>query len=148
MLDLDLSVPGTAESHPADIFVDGGLNRHRFGWDAVGMRSDLQMIADRIWQACCCLAVDNTNPDAVSELGAAERDYETLYRAAQQLARDHTTAQVAAAKRAARKEARRASAVRQSPTAKPSRRSDSQQRLAGKLWRRLNRFRHWHGKIQ
>lgn len=149
MLNVDLSVPGTSESHLADTFIDADLNRHRVGWDAVAMRPDLQRVAERIWQACCRLAVDDTHASsAVNDLDAAQYDYEVLYHAAQQLARDHTTAQVAAAKRAARRDAQHTSAVKQPETAQPSRHSKVEQSLVGKLLRRLSRNRHPNGKTQ
>jgi hypothetical protein len=135
-LDLRLDVPPAGTEHEVDEFIDPQLSRHRLTWDDVRVLPELAAVAEQVWTALERLA-DAGGQDAEAEaaLDEAGARYATMYRAAQQLAADSTTAEVNQARKEARREARRkANAGGTGPRAVEER--PSRKGLAAKLHRR------------
>lgn len=105
-LGLGLDVPATP--HEVDDFIDPQLSRHRLTWEDVDVLPELAEVAEQVWQSCERLAgSQGADSEAERALDAAGGRYAAMYRAAQQLAQDSTSAQVARAKRETRRAAER-----------------------------------------
>lgn len=91
--DADLT---SRDHHPVDDFIDARLNRSRVTWDDFSITADLQELTERTWQAMNSLVEDSHDPAAIETLAQAHADYLVMYDAAEAMALDETTAQVAA----------------------------------------------------
>ncbi len=91
--DLGLGLDGLDAPHPVDDFIDPQLSRHRLTWDDVDVLPELADIAEEIWQGCERLAKGHgTDRVAEAALDDAGLRYAAMYRAAEQLVQDSTTA--------------------------------------------------------
>lgn len=96
-LGLDLRVP--ADHHPVDDFVDTSLRRATATWDAYDLPDELQLLAERTWEAVQRLVPEPTDADAVARLEALRAEYLRLHDFAVAVALDHTHAREAHVRR-------------------------------------------------
>jgi hypothetical protein len=91
---------GPTEGNPVDDFIDPTLSRHRITWDEVDVPESLTGVAEEVWQACDRLTESGgRSHEAQAAMDVAREHYERLYRDAQNLTRDATSAAVAKARR-------------------------------------------------
>ncbi len=131
-LGLGIATVPEGEAHPVDEFIDPQLSRHRLTWDDVRVLPELAAVADQVWAACERLAdAGGSDAEAEAVMDEAGARYAAMYRAAQQLAADSTTAEVNQARTEARRKANAGGTGPRAVEERPSRKG-----LAAKLHRR------------
>jgi hypothetical protein len=100
---------GPAEDNPVDSFIDPTLSRHRLTWDDVDVPQPLKDVAEEVWRACDRIAESGgRDTEAEAAVDRARERYAEMYRDAQELTRDATSARVAKARAEAERNARNA----------------------------------------
>lgn len=101
--DADLSV----RPNPVDEFIDPDLRRHRVTWDELQIPTELQDVAERIWQDLDVLAdAHGTDPGASADLDLQGERYSRLFADAAAIAHDAMEEVKADARRAGARAAR------------------------------------------
>lgn len=119
-LDLTFTPAVTAEPHPIDEFIDGGLRRMPNGWEGTGIDEQLTGLADRTFDALEQLASGVENPELFDELSA---EYAAMYGQAEAIMRSREQRTDQRARRQARTRAREEFAAQQpAPAVSPLRR--------------------------
>lgn len=115
-----------AEQHPVDEFIEPGLRRHKVTWDELEVPTELQDIAETVWQDLMVLH-DHAGTDAAAsaDMDLLSARYERLFTESDAISHDATEEAKEQARRAGAKKARESLATKQpAPQAPPGVRLD------------------------
>lgn len=93
----------TDEHHAVDDFIDSSLRRSQLTFDDLDAPQALKDVAGDVWDALEKLAVDPADADAIAAMDDLRDRYAQMYSDATALSQDHTSVEVAAARKQVRR---------------------------------------------